>query len=266
MESEGQRVGDVNALALPTLDESGGSQDHHGNVDDLLAYLIFLGEQAFERQLIARLQLAGRDLLTDVVGDKLVRRWFTSWRHDGTPGLARQVDHRPFAGRKGNPCLPLLTRVTRVSIPRGKPPGLALGEGFPPPVARPDSGGRRPGSGRRTHSLGRVAMTDISIEHRRGIRRCVCGQRHTRNQLLYIRDQQARVVHPADRPPTARQATPVSGERADQLRRTARLHSQDPRDATRCLAPSCRDRYPCEYRRVAIAEIVAAGIADGFSQ
>jgi hypothetical protein len=41
------------------------------------------------------------------------------------------------------------------------------------------------------------ADTDIHVVHRRGWRKCGCGQRHSRNHLLYLRDQ-GRTVETAD--------------------------------------------------------------------
>lgn len=42
-----------------------------------------------------------------------------------------------------------------------------------------------------------VDHTDLAREHRyRRVRRCPCGQRHSRNSYLYLRDQRARIVNP----------------------------------------------------------------------
>jgi hypothetical protein len=115
-------------------------------------------------------------------------------------------------------------------------------------------------------------MTDVTMEHRRGIRRCGCGERHTREQIVYLRDQRAREVHPGGEAgariaawaayrgdmPVAIQ---LSSERIEQLQRICRIHSQAGDDPRRCLAPYCRDRWPCEYRRVAEAKLVAADVA-----
>lgn len=37
-------------------------------------------------------------------------------------------------------------------------------------------------------------MTDVTIAHRR--RLCPCREKHTREQLVYLRDQRARIIHP----------------------------------------------------------------------
>lgn len=42
-----------------------------------------------------------------------------------------------------------------------------------------------------------VDRMDLAREHRyRRIRRCPCGERHTRNSYLYLRDERQRIVNP----------------------------------------------------------------------
>lgn len=42
-----------------------------------------------------------------------------------------------------------------------------------------------------------LTRMSMAFNHRyRRIRRCPCGERHTRNSYLYLRDQRQRFVHP----------------------------------------------------------------------
>jgi len=115
-------------------------------------------------------------------------------------------------------------------------------------------------------------MTDVRRPHTRGIRRCICGVRHTREQYLYLRDQHARVVHPGG-PAGAKltgwksykssadpRAPYLSSYRIDELQRKARMHSPSLLDPSTCIAPLCTNPQPCIHRLVAVRELAAAGV------
>jgi hypothetical protein len=116
-----------------------------------------------------------------------------------------------------------------------------------------------------------IPLTDVTLEHRRGVRRCRCGKRHSRNEYLYLRDQRARIVHPggvraAEVSAWAafRHTPPVPSlpqMRIDELQRRRRLHSPDPTDPYRCLSPTCDNGSPCITGVAAEAELLAAGVA-----
>jgi hypothetical protein len=115
-------------------------------------------------------------------------------------------------------------------------------------------------------------MTDVSIEHRRGIRRCRCGERHTRNEIIHFRDQRQRIVHPGGeagakltgwasyRSLVNPDVPYLSRMRIDELQRTIRMHSPSRLDPSTCIAPLCTRPQPCIYRQTAVAELVEAGV------
>lgn len=114
-------------------------------------------------------------------------------------------------------------------------------------------------------------LTDMEIEHRyHRFGRCACGERHTREQAVYLADQRSRIVHPGgvraaqlsgwaayrDAP----RVPYLSQMRIDELQRVRRLHSPDPTEPTRCLSPSCDNASPCITGVAAEAELLAAGV------
>ena len=114
-------------------------------------------------------------------------------------------------------------------------------------------------------------MTDVSIEHRRGIRRCRCGERHTRNEIIHFRDQRQRIVHPGGEAgarlvgwaayrSSVDSSTYLSGMAIDELQRISRLHSPDPANVSHCIDPLCTNMQPCTRRLAAIARLTDAGV------
>jgi len=114
-------------------------------------------------------------------------------------------------------------------------------------------------------------MTDVTKVHTRGIRRCRCGERHTRNEIIHFRDQRQRIVHPGGEAgarltgwaayrSSVNPATYLSSYRIDELQRKARMHSPSLLDPTTCIAPLCTNPQPCLHREVAVRELAAAGV------